>query len=209
MSRSPRAIFPLGTRFLRGALESSPKTRQAKDELAVAEATVDGSEGRKFPSIQVDGRYINYGSFSGENSLEWNVGLSATYSIFNGGTVSSAVARNVSAARSAAERLRWMEIEVAGEVDRGISAVLEADARIESLATAVARFDEVSRIEKLRLETGVGTEADYVRAEADRLAAEAGVIEARYAEVAARAELARVAGSLSPEWIEQNLTNEP
>jgi outer membrane protein TolC len=102
-----------------------------------------------------------------------------------------------------------MELEVAGEVDRGIGAVVEARARIESLATAVARFDEVSRIEKLRLDTGVGIEADYVRAEADRLATEADLIEARYAEVAARAGLARTAGTLSPEWIEQNLRNEP
>jgi outer membrane protein TolC len=172
-------------------------------------ATVDGSRGRQYPSILVDGRTINYGSFSGENSLEWNVGVSVAYSLFNGGTVSSALARSVSAARSASQRARLMELEVAGEVDRGLSAVEEADARIESLATAVARFDEVSRIEKLRLDTGVGIEADYVRAEADRLAAEADLIEARYAEVAARAELARVAGSSSPEWIEQNLRNEP
>ncbi|HJS72800.1 MAG TPA: TolC family protein [Vicinamibacteria bacterium] len=201
--------LPAREEILRGALEASPMAQKAREELAVAEAAVEGSRGRQFPSILLDGRTINYGSFSGENSFEWNVGVSVAYSLFSGGTVSSAVARSVSAARSASERARWMELEVAGEVDRGLSAVEEADARIESLVTAVARFDEVSRIEKLRLDTGVGIEADYVRAEADRLAAEADLIEARYAEVAARAELARVAGSLSPEWIEQNLRNEP
>jgi outer membrane protein TolC len=67
----------------------------------------------------------------------------------------------------------------------------------------------VSRIEKLRLETGVGTQADYLRAEADRFEAEAGVIDARYAEAAARAELARIAGALGPEWIRENLRSEP
>lgn len=201
--------LPCREEILRGALESSPKTRQAREELAAAEATAGGSRGQNLPSIHLDGRTINYGSFSGENSFEWNVGVSVAYSLFNGGAVSSVVARNVSAARSAAERLRWMELEVAGEVDGGLAAVEEAGARVESLATAVARFDEVSRIEKLRLETGVGTETDYVRAEADRLAAEADMIEARYAEIAARAELARVEGSLSPDWIEQNLRNEP
>jgi outer membrane protein len=203
------SALPPREEVLRGALESSPKIRQAREELAAAEATAGGSRGQRLPSIHLDGRTINYGSFSGENSLEWNVGVSVAYSLFNGGSVSSIVARNESVARSAAERLRWMELEVAGEVDGGLAAVEEADARVESLATAVARFDEVSRIEKLRLETGVGTETDYVRAEADRLAAEADLIEARYAEIAARAELARVEGSLSPEWIEQNLRNEP
>ena len=110
------------------------------------------------------------------------MGVSVAYSLFNGGAVSAALARSVSTARSAAERARSTELEVAGEVDRGLSAIMEADARIESLATALARFDEVSRIERLRLETGVGTEADYVRAEADRLAAEANLIVARYAD---------------------------
>jgi outer membrane protein TolC len=159
--------------------------------------------------VNLDGRYINYGSASGANSLEWNVGVSLAYTVFNGGAVSDAVARSQSAARSASERLRWTELEVASEVDRGYAAMEEAEARIESLSTAVARFDEVSRIEKLRLETGVGTEVDYIRAEADRVAAEAGLIEARYAEIAARAELARVAGNLSPEWVTEHLRSEP
>jgi outer membrane protein TolC len=195
--------------ILREALQSSPSARLARDELAVAEAALDGSRSRRLPSVRLDGRYINYGSASGANSLEWNVGVSLDYTVFNGGAVSSAIARSQSAVRAAAERLRGTELDVAGEVDRGLSAVEEAQARIESLKTAVARFDEVSRIEKLRLETGVGTEIDYIRAEADRLSAEAGLIEARYSEIASRAELARVAGNLSPEWVSEHLRSEP
>jgi len=203
------ASLPPREEVLGSALQSSPRARRARDELVVAEAALDGSRSRRLPSVSVDGRYINYGSASGANSLEWNVGVSLAYTVFNGGAISSAVARSQSAARSATERLRLTELEVAGEVDRGLSLMEEAQARIESLKTAVARFDEVSRIEKLRLETGVGTETDYVRAEADRLAAEAGLIEARYAEIAACAELARVAGSLSPEWMTEHLRSQP
>jgi outer membrane protein TolC len=201
--------LPSREELLRRALESSPTARLAREELAVAEAVVEGSSSRRLPTVNVDGRYINYGSASGANSLEWNVGVSLAYSLFNGGAVSGAVARSRSAARSAAERLRWVELEVAGDVDRALSAIDEARARIESLATAAARFGEVSRIEKLRLETGVGTEADFLRAEADRYWAEAAAIEARYAEIAARTELARAAGALSPEWILENLRSEP
>jgi outer membrane protein TolC len=201
--------LPSREEILENAFQSSPSARLARDELAVAEAAVEGSRSRRLPSVSLDGRYINYGSASGANSLEWNVGVSLAYSVFNGGAVGSAVARSRSAARSATERLRWTELEVAGEVDRGLAAMEEAAARIESLGTAVARFSEVSRIEKLRLETGVATEVDYLRAEADRLAAEAGLIEARHAEIAARADLARVTGSLSPEWVAEHLRSEP
>jgi len=201
--------LPSREEILQNAVQSSPTARLARDELAVAEAALDGSKSRRLPSVNLDGRYINYGSASGANSLEWNVGVSLAYTLFNGGAVSDAVARSQSAARSASERLRWTELEVASDVDRGYAAMEEAKARIESLSTAVARFDEVSRIEKLRLETGVGTEVDYIRAEADRVAAEAGLIEARYTEIAARAELARVAGNLSPEWVTDHLRSEP
>lgn len=201
--------LPSREEILQNAVQSSPTARLARDELAVAEAALDGSKSRRLPSVNLDGRYINYGSASGANSLEWNVGVSLAYTVFNGGAVSDAVARSQSAARSASERLRWTELEVASDVDRGYAAMEEAKARIESLSTAVARFDEVSRIEKLRLETGVGTEVDYIRAEADRVAAEAGLIEARYTEIAARAELARVAGNLSPEWVTDHLRSEP
>ena len=201
--------LPPREEILRSAVQSSPSARLARDDLAIAEAALDGSRSRRLPSISLDGRYINYGSASGANSLEWNVGVSLAYTVFNGGAVSSAVGRSQSAARSASERLRWIELEVAAEVDRALASMEEAEARIESLQTAAARFDEVSRIEKLRLETGAGTETDYLRAEADRLAAEAGLIEARYAEIAARAELARAGGSLSPEWVAEHLRSEP
>jgi outer membrane protein TolC len=204
-----RAALPPREEILRVALESSPAARIARDELAAAEAMADGSRSRRLPTVNLDGRYINYGSASGANSLEWNVGVSVAYSVFNGGAVGSALARSQSAARSAAERARGVELEVAAEVDRALASVEEAKARIESLETAEARFAEVSRIEKLRLETGVGTQADYLRAEADRFEAEAGVIDARYAEAAARAELARIAGALGPEWIRENLRSEP
>jgi outer membrane protein len=201
--------LPPREEVLASALESGPRVRVARDELAVAEAAASGSRSRRLPSVSVDGRYINYGSASGANSLEWNVGVSLAYTVFNGGAVGSAVARSQSAARSAAEKLKWTELEIEGEVDRAFSAVEEAQARNASLEIALGRFEEVRRIEKLRLETGVGTETDYIRAEADRLTAEAGLIEARYAEIAARAELARVAGALSPGWVSQNLRSEP
>jgi outer membrane protein TolC len=203
------AALPPREEILRIALESSPAARLARDELAAAEAAADGSRSRRLPTVNLDGRYINYGSASGANSLEWNVGVSVAYSVFNGGAVGSAVARALSAARGAAERLRGVELEVAAEVDRALAAIEEAKARIESLTKAETRFAEVSRIERLRLETGAGTQADYLRAEADRFSAEAGVIDARYAEAAARAELARIAGALGPDWIRENFRSEP
>ena len=51
----------------------------------------------------------------------------------------------------------------------------------------------------------MGTQTDYLDSEASLFGARAGLIEARHREIAARSELARVTGTLDPEWFEQNL----
>jgi outer membrane protein TolC len=66
-------------------------------------------------------------------------------------------------------------------------------------------LEEVVRIQKLLLETGQGTQTDYLDAEADLLAARASLSQARLGEVEARADLARAAGQLTPAWIEENV----
>jgi outer membrane protein len=201
--------LPPREELLKAALESNSSVQRARDEVSVAEAGLGESESRRLPTVNLDGRYINYGSASGANSLEWNVGLSVSYPIFTGGSVGRSIARSQAAERSAVERVKWTEAEVSGQLDRSLSAVEEAIARSEALQVAVSRFEEVTRIEKLRLDTGTGTELDYIRAEADLRAARASLIESRYGEIAARSELARMTGSLSAEWVSTHVRSEP
>jgi outer membrane protein TolC len=72
---------------------------------------------------------------------------------------------------------------------------------VQTANTAVARFDEVVRIRRLSLQTGSGTQTDYLGAETDLLRARASLVEAQHGEIAARVELARVTGELSPAWL--------
>ncbi len=102
---------------------------------------------------------------------------------------------------AAAASLRVVSDQVASDLDRAWADLAAARARAASLAEAEARYAEVLRIEKLRLSAGAGVETDYLRAEADLLAARANAAEARNRAAAARAELARIAGELTPEWV--------
>jgi len=97
------------------------------------------------------------------------------------------------------------ELDVASEIDLALAALHDARARAQSLTTAVARLDEVVRIQKLLLETGQGTQTDYLDAEADLLATRSELTRARLGEADARAGLARAAGQLTPQWLEENL----
>lgn len=74
---------------------------------------------------------------------------------------------------------------------------------------AVARFEELVRIERLLLETGSGTETDYLDAEADLLVARANLVEARHGEIAARGELSGAIGQLSLAWLTQTVEDQP
>jgi outer membrane protein TolC len=163
----------------------------------------------RYPQLDAMAQYINYGSAGGENSLEWNVGVQVSYPLFTGGAVAGNQARAQALHRRAGEALRLVETDIAQELDRSLLAIEEAQARITSLEAAVTSTEEVSRIERLRLEVGTGIQTDYLRAESDLLLTRANWIEVRYAEIRAHVELARVTGALDHDWLEAHLRNEP
>jgi hypothetical protein len=83
--------------------------------------------------------------------------------------------------------------------------VSEADARTVALATAVARYEELARVEALALAEGAGVQSDYLRALAELHSARVALANGRRAEIGTRARLARVEGRLDPAWIETHL----
>jgi outer membrane protein TolC len=80
---------------------------------------------------------------------------------------------------------------------------------VAALQSAVEQSAEVDRIELLSYQVGASTETDYLTAEANLLASQAGLIEARNAEISARIELARVSGELSREWLARTVEPAP
>jgi outer membrane protein len=191
--------------LVRVALESSPLVQEARRRQAAADATVGVAKSARWPEAKLVGNYFAFGGGDTRFDAEWNAGIQVSVPIFNGGATGKAIERAQAARRAASERLRQAELDVTAAVDRALGALQDAQARSASLVTAVARLEEVVRIQKLLLETGQGTQTDYLDAEADLLAARANLTRARLGEVDARAELARAAGQLTPGWIEENL----
>lgn len=187
------------------ALVASPALERARGELAAARAARALAAGARWPTLELVGAYVDRGGLDTDHSLEWNVGVQLSYPVFTGGAVGGAVARAEAEARAAAERVRAAEQQVGRDVDRAVATVEESRARAASLETAVSRFAEVARIELLRQETGTGTQTDYLAAEADLLAARAALADARRAVIVARAELARVTGTLDLAWVDQRV----
>jgi outer membrane protein len=187
--------------LMRSAVAASPATEAARRQLAAAEAGIAVASGARWPKLRLNAGYIQRGSANTDSWGEWSAGTSVTIPLFTGGANSAELARARAGRREAAERLRLAELEAAANVDRALAAVAEMRARVASLTTAVDRFAEVARTEKLALDVGSGTQTDYLDAEADLLAARAGLADARAREIVARTELARTTGQLSVAWM--------
>jgi outer membrane protein len=191
------------------ALRASPALEHARHQFAAADAAVGAARSARSPRVEAVGNILGFGSAAGHFTNEWNAGVQLVLPLFNGGATGQRIARARAARDAAAEQGRSVELQIRGELDRALSALREASARLISLDSAILQFTEVVRIEKLRLETGTGTQTDYLAAEADLLAARASVADLQYAEVVAQVEVARVTGSLDPAALLQILTVKP
>ncbi len=191
------------------ALVTNPAVAQARREVSANEANQRVARSARWPTLDLFGAWIDRGSGAGNFTAEWNVGVQFSYPIFTGGAVSRGIARADATRRESDARLRMIENQVASNVDRARAAVEEAQARITSLQIAVTRFAEVARIERLRLDTGAGTETDFLTAHAELLSARADLAEAVHREIAARVGLARTIGQLDLGWLEQQLESVP
>lgn len=183
----------------------NPRLREAGRRVGAADAAVGVARGRRLPRLDLEGAWVDRGSAGGDFQAEWNVGLQVSMPVFTGGRISASVARAEADRRHAEASLRLALLEVEARVDRALAARTAARGRVASLETAVVRAEEVARIERLRLETGAGTQPDYLDAEAALLETRARLAEARNEAVEARVEIARVTGELGRGWLERHL----
>jgi outer membrane protein len=191
------------------ALSASPALENARHRLAAADAAVGAARSARLPHVEAVGNFLGFGSAAGHFTNEWNAGIQLVFPVFNGGATQQRIARARATRDAAAEHIRHVELQIRGELDRALSALREAGARLISLDSAIVQFTEVVRIEKLRLETGTGTQTDYLAAEADLLQARASVADLQHAEVVAQVEVARVTGALDPATLLQLLVVKP
>ena len=196
-------------RFVAQAQHTSSDVRQMEAQSLAARAGVSAARATWLPTVQMQGAYIDRGRWAGNYSAEWQVGVAMSYPVFTGGSRASAVQRADANARAAAEQVRVAQLDVESGVDQTMAALREAHARVAALESAVAQSQEVERIEKLALDVGTVVQTDYLDAEAKLFSAQAGLIQARHAEIAARVDLARILGELSRTWLARNVESLP
>jgi len=187
------------------ALSANRTLVQSRTQAAAAQAAASAARGARWPQVKLAASYLDFSGANASHETEWNAGLQLTYPIFTGGAVSRRIARADAAYRGSQEMMRRTELDIKQQIDRALARIQDAGAQVTSLQRAVDRFREVSRIEKVRLAVGAGTQTDFLDAEAQLLSASAGLAQAHHQEILARVELARVTGQLNRNWLRNML----
>jgi len=203
------AAAPSREALIERARDANPDLQQARRSAEAGRAQLAAVRATRFPELRLQGSYVDRGKTSGDFRAEWQAGLGISYPLFTGGQREGQIRRADADLRVRTEQRRQVEMALEQGVDRALATLREAHARVAALTIAVARFDEVVRIRRLSLQTGSGTQTDYLGAETDLLRARASLVEARHGEIAARVELARVTGELSPAWLAAALAATP
>ena len=183
------------------ATRESSELQELDERVGAARAGIGAARAVGLPEIRVNGAYVDRGRAEGDFVGEWQVGLGLSYPIYTGGIRRMRSQRAGAEERMADAQMRIARLNLEQGIDRTLAAYREAHARAAALETVVAQSEEVSRIERLSLTVGSGTQSDYLTAEANLLRARASLVEAQNAEVIARVDLARIAGELSREWL--------
>jgi len=186
-----------------------PEIVAAQSALQAAEADHSAVSAEWFPRLYVVGGLRSYGGREVAFTTEWQAGVGLEYPIFSGFSRSHRVQAASEAEVAARQDLRTTELAISDRADRALEAVRGAAASADALSTAERHLVEVVRIERLSLDEGAGVQTDYLRAEAELAETRAARARAVNLHVAARAELARAGGTLTLDWVRENLESVP
>lgn len=198
---APPAVTAARSELQERALAASPWVEEARRQIAAALAARALARSAYFPELRTTGALQELGAVHSSFGTEWNVALQLSVPLWDGGQTDQRVARADARLASARADLAGAEIEAREAVDRALAARAETAARLTALERAELRLVEVARIQKLLLDTGAGTQVDYLAAEAELAATRAAIAETRAGALVAAAELARATGDLETTWI--------
>ncbi len=136
------------------SLRQRPEYRQAKLRAAAAEATERQTFRNFFPDVSGNG---SYGGSQPQLNENWSLGLSLSWSLFDGGGRIARYQEAKANLEGARARVKSTELDIVQNVEQAEIAVEEAQERILAAQTLVASAQENFRLAQGRFDAGVGT----------------------------------------------------
>ncbi len=136
------------------ALRSRPEYRQALLQVAAAQATERQMFRNFFPDISGTG---TYGGSQPQLNENWSLGLSLSWTFFDGGGRIAKYQEAQANLSGAKARVKSAELDIIQNVEQSEIAVEEAQERIQAAQALVASAQENFRLAQGRFDAGVGT----------------------------------------------------
>ena len=136
------------------ALLARPEYRQVKLKVQAAQATERQTFRNFFPDISGSG---TYGGSQQQLNENWTLGLTFSWSLFDGGNRIAKYQEAKANLEAAKARVKSQELDIIQNVELAQISVEEAQERIQAAQTLVASAQENFRLAQGRFDAGVGT----------------------------------------------------
>ena len=136
------------------ALRQRPENRQAKLQVEVSEAQERLAFRNFFPNLSA---VAAYGATRSELSPNWSVGLTFSWTMFDGGGLIGKYQEAQANLEGSRARLKASELDIIQNVEQAEISAEEAQERIQAAQAAVASAEENFRLAQGRFDAGVGT----------------------------------------------------
>jgi outer membrane protein len=176
------------------ALEQRPEYKAVAKKKKVYEERVKIAQGKRLPDVYVAGEYGGKAGNSLAFKENWFFGARLSIPVFDGGLISAEVNRERTELQKVMEEERSLKLAITREVRDAYLNIASARERTEVAKKSIDSARENVRIERLKYQTGAGTNTDYLDAQTDLLRTEADYYRAYFDEEVARAALRKAAG---------------
>jgi outer membrane protein len=177
------------------ALHSRPDLLQSQTKYTIAESSVKVAKSDNLPQVSLKGSNSwSSHNYPGTNQEYWTLGITASINVFDGGVTKAKVKEAESAVSKAQEQIREVKENVELEVSQAYMNLEEAENRIATSKTAVAKAQEVFRINEIRYQEGVATNLDVIDAQLSLVQAKTNYNQALYEYNVSKAKLENAVG---------------
>jgi len=189
----PLPVFADG---LRSALAQRPEYLLALKGVEEAGLNERLADGRFLPTVSAVGGVTDQAGFRPSyDRANWFVGVTVSLPIFDS-TLYADLARRRVEREKTAQHLTVVENQVRLDIQIAVSALQESQVRVATAEQVVAQADESFRIEQQRYQTGAGSMADMLLAQAADVTAAANHAQALFDYDAALVAYRRATGTL-------------
>jgi outer membrane protein TolC len=164
------------------AWKRRPEVAAARERLTLARADMRATQGRYAPQVRARAGYEGLDPATGSSADEWtwgwSAGLTATWSLYDGGLREAEIEQKRIEEEQAAENLRDAERAIGLEIETLHALRCQAEAAVLATGEAETLSERSLQIAETRYRAGAGTYFDYTEAQQARRTARLARLEA-------------------------------